>query len=192
MDVCLARKEDYIRSCGYTIACIPQTGSWYALLPGETEFEDSMMGLEQNYLGLFASRNILVGEVYDEVFPRDPIYDAAEDFSLEDFWRLVAKAGVSDDELPQFLNREGFEGNTVLHCACRAGNVEVAVRLIELGASLQVRNYMGQAPLELDKAGVVRDWLASKNTEMEIGQAMGACGDDVDAPTPFRHRGLSL
>lgn len=188
----IATKESYILDCGYKIGEIraPLLG-WYALPPGQTHLIDprTTSNGTQNYLGFFSTRQQLIVDVYEAIFPSMPLHDAARDLMLNDFLRSLAEEGASD--LQKLLCSRGYEGDTLLHSACRGGNIEVAEALIEMGAPLQVQNYWGQTPMEVDGAQPVREWLASKQVGEQILDAMDCLGGDAPAPSA-RPRGLSL
>lgn len=55
------------------------------------------------------------------------------------------------------LNLTDFDGNTLLHLACRAGRIETVRRLIAAGADLQIRNTLGRTAHNLADEGGYRD-----------------------------------
>jgi len=66
------------------------------------------------------------------------------------------------------LNRTDFDGNTVLHLACRSGRAEIVRRLVAGGADLTVRNTAGQTAYNIaDQGGFkdIADFLAQKGAD---------------------------
>ena len=63
------------------------------------------------------------------------------------------KQKLSTDELPQFINCQDEEGNSVLHYAAFKGNYDIVVELIENGANIYMRNFMGLSVMHMSAQG---------------------------------------
>jgi ankyrin repeat protein len=83
----------------------------------------------------------------------------------------------SMQKVVEFINRTDWFGDTALHWACRTPNADIAVALIEAGASTNVRNSFKKLPLDYCSKNVV----LSEMLEAAIQRVKQDSMDDIDA-----------
>ena len=77
-----------------------------------------------------------------------------------------------------FINHLDKDGNTVLHHAVLAGDLEFSLKLVDLGADVFIRNYQEQSCLDLAKERKLDELLINKVCE-KIGSMFERKEDDL-------------
>jgi ankyrin repeat protein len=127
----------------------------HAMSNGETPLHLAAANGRKEVAALLAEKGAPLG-------PRDdkedtPLHAAA----WADQWDIVELlAGRIPAARAAVLNLTDFDGNTILHLACRSGRADIVRRLVTRGAELSLRNAAGQTGYNLADQGGFKDITA--------------------------------
>ena len=74
------------------------------------------------------------------------------------------------------VNARNYKGQTALHCAARAGFVEIVSLLIDHGAEVDLRDDKGQTPL----MAALRSRIKNKDKLREVVRVLTEADADLD------------